>query len=263
MRVLEGKTALIYGGSGAVGGAVARSFAEQGARVVLAARGRERLESVAAEIAASGGRAEVVPISDARDALAVQEHLGEVVGRFGPITTMFSAIDWGDSQGEPLAQIGFEKFLRPVLGGLTTLFHTGTAMAEHMAQHGGGTILTITANAAKQPFANIGGFGVACAAAEHFLRQLAVEYGPQGVRACWVRSPGSPDAPGVHDVWEMHARERGISFEELHREFAKDTPLRRITALKQVADAAALLASDLAAGMTATAANATGGAQMD
>lgn len=263
MRVLEGKTALIYGGSGAVGGAVARSFAEQGARVVLAARGRERLEAVAAEIAASGGRAEVAPISDARDALAVQEHLGEVVGRFGPITTMFSAIDWGDAQGEPLAQMGFEKFLRPVLGGLTTLFHTGTTMAEHMAQHGGGTILTITANAAKQPFANIGGFGVACAAAEHFLRQLAVEYGPQGVRACWVRSPGSPDAPGVHDVWEMHARERGISFEDLHREFAKDTPLRRITALKQVADAAALLASDLAAGMTATAANATGGAQMD
>lgn len=263
MKLLDGKTALIYGGSGAVGGAVARVFAAQGARVVLAARGRERLERIAAELAASGGMAEVVPIADARDADAVQSHLAAVIGRVGPITTMFSAIDWGDVQGEPLAQMGYEKFLRPVLGGLTTLFHTGTAVAEHMAQQGGGTILTITANAAKHPFANIGGFGVACAAAEHFMRQLAVEYGPRGVRACWVRSPGSPDAPGVRDVWEMHAKERGISFEDLHREFAKDTPLRRITGLRQVADAAALLASDLAAAMTATAANATGGGQMD
>ncbi|GAB4130453.1 MAG: hypothetical protein Fur005_16700 [Roseiflexaceae bacterium] len=50
---------------------------------------------------------------------------------------------------------------------------------------------------------------------------------------------------------------------EVHREFAKDTPLRRITPLAQVANAAVLLASDLAAGMTATLANATGGAQVD
>lgn len=263
MRLLEGKTALVYGGSGAVGGAVARSFAAQGARVVLAARGAERLDAVAADIRAAGGAAEIAPLSDAREPAAVSAHLAVLVDRIGPISTMFSAIDWGDTQGEPLAKMGIEKFMRPVLGGLTTLFHTGTALAEHMAEHGGGTILTITANAAKQPFPNIGGFGVACAAAEQFMRQLAVEYGPRGVRACWVRSPGSPDAPGVREVWEMHARERGISFEELHREFAKDTPLRRITGLRQVADAAALLASDLAAGMTATAANATGGAQMD
>jgi enoyl-[acyl-carrier-protein] reductase (NADH) len=54
-----------------------------------------------------------------------------------------------------------------------------------------------------------------------------------------------------------------VSFEDVHREFAKDTPLRRVTALAQVADAAVLMASDLAAGMTATMANATGGAQVD
>jgi len=55
----------------------------------------------------------------------------------------------------------------------------------------------------------------------------------------------------------------GISFEEMHREVARDTPLRRISSLSQVADAAVLLASDLASSMTATLANATGGAQID
>ncbi|MHC2354592.1 enoyl-[acyl-carrier-protein] reductase (NADH) [Sinorhizobium meliloti] len=54
-----------------------------------------------------------------------------------------------------------------------------------------------------------------------------------------------------------------MTFDEIHKEFATDTPLRRVTPLAQIADAAVLLASDLAAGMTATMANATGGAQID
>ena len=83
------------------------------------------------------------------------------------------------------------------------------------------------------------------------------------MRVTWVRSPGSPDAPGVREAWMLRAEEQGVTFEDVHREFARNTPLRRITALAQVADAAVLMASDLAAGMTATVANATGGAQVD
>jgi len=80
---------------------------------------------------------------------------------------------------------------------------------------------------------------------------------------CWVRSPGSPDAPGVRDVWQQYGQEKGMTVEEVHHEFAKDVPLRRITPLAEVANAAVLLASDLASAMTATLANATGGAQID
>jgi enoyl-[acyl-carrier-protein] reductase (NADH) len=54
-----------------------------------------------------------------------------------------------------------------------------------------------------------------------------------------------------------------MTFEEVHREFAKDTPLRHIAGLMEVANAAVLLASDLASSMTGTMANATGGAQVD
>ena len=72
-----------------------------------------------------------------------------------------------------------------------------------------------------------------------------------------------PDAPGVREAWQLRANELGVTFDDVHREFAKDTPLRKVTALAQVADAVVLLASDLAAGMTATLANATGGAQIE
>ncbi len=136
-------------------------------------------------------------------------------------------------------------------------------MRKHVMKNNVYGTLGITANAGRQPFSSVGGFGVACAAVEHFLRQLAVENGPAGVRVCWVRSPGSPDAPGVREAWELYGQQKGLSLDEVHREFAKDTPLRRVTPLAEVANAAVLLASDLASGMTATMANATGGAQVD
>jgi NAD(P)-dependent dehydrogenase (short-subunit alcohol dehydrogenase family) len=260
--LLKDRTAIVYGASGAVGGAVAKAFAREGARVFLAARGRDRLEAVASELRALGGRADVAPV-DATDKAAVEAHLSAIAAEAGPVRIMFNAIDWGDVQGAELAEMAFDQVLRPVQTGLTTWFHTGTAVARHMASNGGGAIVGITANAAREAYAQVGGFGIACAAVEHFLRQLAVENGPRGVRVTWVRSPGSPDAPGIREVWEIAARERGMTFDDIHRDFARDTPLRRITALAQVADAAVLMASDLAAGMTATAANATGGAQVD
>lgn len=260
--LLKNRNAIVYGASGAVGGAVARAFAREGARVVLSARRREPLDEVLKEIKDQGGLVDVMTV-DATDPIAVQRHLDEVAQRYGPVTLMFNAISWDDIQGQVLSEMPFEQFFTPIQRGLTTWFHTGTAMAKHMAQHRGGTILGITANAGRQAFGGVGGFGVACAAVEHYLRQLAVENGPAQVRVCWVRSPGSPDAPGVREAWELYGNQKGLTFEEVHREFARDIPLRQVTPLAQIANAAVLLASDLAAGMTATMANATGGAQVD
>ncbi|HVY52605.1 MAG TPA: SDR family oxidoreductase [Devosia sp.] len=260
--LLKDRNAIVYGGGGAVGAAVAKAFAREGARLFLAGRTAERLESVATDIRQAGGAADIA-LLDATDRDAVEAHLAGIVDRAGPVRIMFNAIEWGTTQGEVLTGMEFDLFLRPVRTALTTWFVTGTALARHMAANGGGVILGITANAGREPISHVGGFGVACAAVEHYLRQLAVENGPHGVRVCWVRSPGSPDSPGVRWAWQLRADEWGMTFDEVHRQFARDTPLRRVTALAQVADAAVLLASDLAAGMTATMANATGGALLD
>ena len=260
--LLKGKIAIVYGGSGAVGGAVAKAYAREGAHVFLVARNRAGLETVAGEIRTAGGKAEIATI-DAMDRASVDAHLADVVAEAGPVKLMFNGVSWDDTQGELLTDMPFERMLAPIRSSMTTWFHTGTAVARHMGENGGGVIVGITANVARWPVANIGGFGIACAAVENYLRQLGMENGPQGVRVCWVRSPGSPDAPGVREAWQLRANELGVTFDEVHREFAKDTPLRKVTALAQVADAAVLLSSDLAAGMTATLANATGGAQVD
>lgn len=260
--LLKDKVAVVYGGSGAVGGAVAKAYAREGARVFLAARNRAGLEQVAAEIAAAGGRAEVT-IVDATSPVAIQAHLDALVAAAGPVQLMFNGLPLADTQGSSMAAMGFDAMFEPIRQSMVNWYHTGTLMARHMGQHGGGCIVGITANVGRWPAPSIGGFGIACAAIEHFLRQLGMEHGPSGVRVCWVRSPGSPDAPGVREVWQAHADERGISFEDLHWDYAKTTPLRRIAGLAQVADAAVLLSSDLASAMTATVANATGGGQID
>jgi 7-alpha-hydroxysteroid dehydrogenase len=260
--LLKEKTAIIYGGGGAVGGAVATAFAREGARVFLAGRTSEKLEKVATEIHADGGKAEVATVN-ALDRDAVEGHLATITDRAGPMRLMFNAIDWGDTQGQALVDMTHERFSGSVATALQTWFVTGTSAARHMAQHGGGTILGITANAGRYPYAMVGGFGVACAAVEHFLRQLAVEMGPSRVRVCFVRSAGSPDAPGVKEAFKLRAAETGLSLDDVLRQAGLGSPLRHLPWLAEVADAAVLLASDHARGMTATLANVTCGAQVD
>jgi 7-alpha-hydroxysteroid dehydrogenase len=260
--LLEDRTAIVYGGSGAVGGAVAKAFAREGANVFLAARKREGLEAVAAEIRAVGGRAEVAPV-DATDHIAVETHLAEIAKRAGPVKVMFNAVGLDDTQGEMLVDVARDKFMAPILTAMKTWFSTGTACARHMAANGGGVIVGISANAAKNAYTLMGGFGVATGAVEHFIRHLAVENGPHGVRCVCVRSPGSPDAPGLQEAFKLHAEAEGISLEEFETRAGANVPLRRLTPLAQIADVAVLAASDHAACMTATVFNATGGAQMD
>src|SRR5690606_31820345 len=133
----------------------------------------------AADIRRGGGRAEVAPV-DATDHLAVAEHLAAVVRDGGPVRVMFNAVGLDDTQGAPLTKMSRERFIAPIVTAMQTWFSTGTAHARHMAENGGGVIVGITANAARQAYDVMGGFGVAEAAIEHFIRHLAVENGPMG-----------------------------------------------------------------------------------
>jgi 7-alpha-hydroxysteroid dehydrogenase len=260
--LLKDRTAIVYGGGGAVGGAVAKAFAREGARVILAGRTRTTLEAVAEEIRTAGGKAEVAPV-DATDHDAVEAHLQAIAAKAGPVKIMFNSVGLDDTQGAMLIDMPRERFIAPIVTAMKTWFSTGTAVARHMKENGGGVIVGISANAARQAYEVMGGFGVATGAIEHFIRHLAVENGPYGVRCVCVRSPGSPDAPGVREAFILHAKQDGITLEEFERRAGAGTPLRRLTPLAQIADVAVLLASDYAASMTATVANATGGAQMD
>jgi len=127
--LLEGKNAVIYGGGGSIGGAVAKEFAWEGARVFLAGRTREPLEAVAADIASAGGSAEVA-VLDALDEEAVDEHARAMAAQAGSIDVAFNLVTRGDVQGIPLVEMATDDLLRAVINGLRSNFITARAAAR-------------------------------------------------------------------------------------------------------------------------------------
>src|SRR5258708_39020212 len=94
--VFSNKNAVIYGAGGAIGGAVARAFAREGATVFLTGRGLKEAESVADEIRAAGGKAEAAQV-DALDEAAIEKHLSDVEASAGSGDISFNAISIPDA----------------------------------------------------------------------------------------------------------------------------------------------------------------------
>ena len=106
--LLEHKNAVIYGGVGAIGGAVARAFAYQCARVFLAGRSLATLDRVARQVSNARGTAETAQV-DALDEHAVEKHVGEVVEQAWSIDASFNAISIRDVQLTPLAEMSRDE----------------------------------------------------------------------------------------------------------------------------------------------------------
>lgn len=260
--LLANKNAVIYGGAGDVGGAVARAFARDGARVFLAGRTLATLESAAKEIRDMGGMAETTQV-DAYDLQSVERSLDEIIAKAGRIDISFNAVGHDDVQGQSLLNMTQALFAQPITNAMITYFNTATAAARRMTQQRSGVILGISANAARLAYPNMGGFGPACAAIEAFCRQLAIEVGSQGVRVVCLRSAGSPDARGLREVFTMHAQEQGMTLEEFTEQAASGIPLKHLPSLAEVANSAVFAVSDYASAMTGAVINLTCGQMMD
>src|SRR3712207_6766151 len=146
--LLKDKNAVIYGGGGSVGGAVAKEFAREGAKVFLAGRTRETLDAVANDIRAAGGSAEAA-VLDALDERAVDEHAQEVAEEVGSIDVSFNLITRGDVQGIPLVDMTADDLLHAVVNGLRSNFLTARAAARRMVEQESGVILALDSGSAN------------------------------------------------------------------------------------------------------------------
>lgn len=260
--LLKGKNAVIYAAGGAIGGAVARTFAGEGARVFLAGRTRASLDAVADGMTAVGGVGEISEV-DALDEFAVERHTQHIVQEAGRIDVSFNLIGVPLGQGTPLADLPIDDFTVPIAAYMRTHLLTARAAARHMLEAGSGVILMMTTTPDRLAIPFVGPFGVMCAAVEALSRTLAAELGPHGIRVVCLRSTGSPEAPGVQWAFTRHAEAAGKTRDEFQKTMEDRTMLRRLTTLAEVADMAAFMASDRASATTATAANLTCGLVVD
>lgn len=250
--LLKNKNAVIYGGGGAIGGAVARAFAREGAGVHLAGRTRESLEDVADAIRAAGGTAEIDQV-DALDEAAVDRHADAVAERAGSLDISFNLISWAEVQGTPLAEMTLADFERPVHNAVRTMFLTSRAAARHMMRQKSGVILAFGGYGDPPRNHYLGGFQVAFGAVESLRRNLACELGPHGIRVLTLQTGGVPETIPLGFEWGKAITE----------EIARNTMLGRAASLADVGNVAVFAASDLARSMTATTLNITGGSVVD
>ncbi|GAA3608183.1 SDR family NAD(P)-dependent oxidoreductase [Microlunatus ginsengisoli] len=252
--MLEGKTAIVYGGAGSIGGAVARGFAREGARVFLAGRTLESLEVVAEEIRAGGGQAQA-DVVDALDETAVDAHVARVVATSGGLDISFTAIADNDVQGTPMVEMDVADYLAPIVTNVRSKFITARAAARPMRAQRSGVILYFGGAPNRAPFTDyyIGGVLTAFEAVEAMRRQLASELGRDGIRVVSLRTGGIPESLPA----DFEGREAIVA------SMAQDSLLGRTATLADVAAVAAFVASDRAATMTAATVNVSCGALVD
>jgi 3-oxoacyl-[acyl-carrier protein] reductase len=252
--LLENKTAVIYGGGGAIGGAAARAFAREGARVYLAGRNAAALDAVAEDIRAAGGTVATAEV-DALDEQAVDRHADAVAAEAGGLDVSFNVIGHPYTHGVPMAEMAVDDFMAPVDTAARTTFITARAAARHMIPRRSGVILAFGGpgdRSAPNREYYLGGTQVAFDAIETMRRQLSIELGPHGIRFVTLASGGIPESLG-----ELEGREQ---IEEM---ITGQTLLGRAATLEDVGNAAAFAASDRARTMTAAILNVSCGALID
>jgi len=235
---------VIYGGGGSIGGAVARAFGREGARVFLAGRTRAKLEAVAEAIRSAGGAAETAEV-DALDENAVDEHADAVAADAGGIDVSFNLITHPHTHGIPLAEMAVDDFMAPVEVAARTTFLTARAAARHMIPRRSGVILAFGGPGERSgPMRDyyLGGTQVAFDAIETIRRQLAVELGPHGIRVVTLASGGA---------------------REDRRDDRRAGAARAAATLEDVGNAAVFAASDWARSVTAAIVNVSCGALID
>jgi NAD(P)-dependent dehydrogenase (short-subunit alcohol dehydrogenase family) len=254
--LLQDKVAVIYGAGGAIGSAVARAFAREGATLFLTGHTLAPVEAVAKDIVAAGGAAEAAQV-DALDEQAIDQHLQAVTDQAGRVDVSFNAVGIPDKEilGVPLFELDVERFSQPIAAYTRSYFLTARLAARRMVANRSGVIMTVTAIPSRTGTPLQGGYPPAQAAKEALTRGLSAELAPAGVRVVGLRPNGIPETGSLKEAFEVRAKALGMTWEQWQELLAGRTHARRGSTLEELANMAVFVASDKASGMTGTTVN--------
>lgn len=243
---LENRTALVTGASQGIGRQIALRLAAAGAEVCLSARSEAGLEQVAAEIAAEGGSALVMP-ADLREREAI-EALVTALGNRGGVDLLVSNCG---IPGPTAAvwEVELDAWEETVAVNVTAPFLLCAGLLPGMIARGSGDIVVIGSATGKRPLPTRIPYATSKSALIGFVRSLAWEVGADGIRVNLI-SPGPVEGDRLDGVLEAQAGVRGIDSSDVQREMRSSSALQRLTTPEDVAEAVLFLASGASAGIT-------------
>ncbi|MGW6334414.1 SDR family NAD(P)-dependent oxidoreductase [Nocardia rhamnosiphila] len=254
---LNGKRAIVTGGSKGIGLAVARGLATEGADVVLAARSAEPLEAAAAAVAAETGRRVIAVPTDTGDDDQVRELVRRTVAELGGVDILVNAAatPWSAGASVDLAGTNDETVRREVEIKVLGYLRTARAVAPYLVEQRWGRIINISGLGARQ--ANSIAQTIRNISVSALTKNLADELGPSGVNVTVVH-PGLTRTERLIDRLTVDAEKSGRAIADLEAEIARNT-LRRVIDAREVADVVTFLASPRSIAITGDAIAAGGG----
>lgn len=210
---LEGKVAVVTGGSKGIGRAIALTLAANGAHVAIASRGREALEQTVKEIEQGGGRALAVPI-DVLNTDDLDRLHRETVAQLGDVDVLVNnALHSGGASGlTPATEITEDTFEKTMRGNVWAPLHLAQLCHPSMAKRGGGVVLNISSNSGYIGDPGLGVYPSSKAALINLTQQLGKEWAPDRIRVVCI-APGivrTDLAAGLVELVEKGAIQAGL-----------------------------------------------------
>jgi NAD(P)-dependent dehydrogenase (short-subunit alcohol dehydrogenase family) len=240
--LLQNRIAIVSGIGPGMGRDISLAFAREGADVVLAARGAEKLESVGAEVRARGRRALCVP-TDIADADGCRRLADAAHAEFGRIDILVNNAFKGGVE-PPIAEASVEHWRRIFDVNVFGSLQLTQAVIPHMRRQGGGSIVFINSMSLRIIEPKFGAYAASKGALMVAAQTLARELGADKIRVNTV-VPGYIWGPALQGYFTMLARERGSTPEAVYAEIAARTALNHIPDSEEIADAVVFFASDL------------------
>jgi NAD(P)-dependent dehydrogenase (short-subunit alcohol dehydrogenase family) len=263
---LDNRVAVVVGGTGALGGAMANALASAGASVAVLGRNAQRGMERAEDIRREGGEGIFVS-ADALDRDSLTKARDHIENSMGPVDILVNAA--GGNQAAATLQPG-EDFCELSLDAWKDVFDLnligGTVLpsqvfGESMLLRNTGSIINIASMSGIVPLSRVVAYSAAKAAVINFTQFLAREWAPRGIRVNCIQ-PGLVAGPRIDRVIQAKADAFGIGYEEMKQRLLKTVSLRRMVTADDVAEMALFVCSTAGANITGQALSVCGDHQV-